>query len=245
METYQIATDDVLGMLKDVAFAAGGDKGARAYIAGVYLHTTKNTLRMAATDGHYLAVSERGIPENGKQLPGVLVPNNIVKVLPHVLRGSPVTTIEIDAKTLRFTGASNAVSAPIPDGSYPDYQRCVPDDLPYTLRVKSKDMSKALKALLPCVDRALKQPVVKVEIRHQELAVTTVSGSGRVTEEWIHPYHYNGPPMEIGLKIKYLSKLTSMIKGELAMGLYHNRSPVLIRETDNPNKFYALAQCRV
>ncbi len=128
-----------LSMFK-VGFSASTEQ-TRYYLNGVYLHNSEGGLTAVATDGHRLAVRKSALDVQGDF--GVIVPNKSVKAIQRIFAGN--VDIALTTKE-RLSIESEGISfySRLIDGSFPDYQRVIPQssDETLTLDMDSKEVGR-------------------------------------------------------------------------------------------------------
>jgi len=88
----------------------------RYYLNGVYFHVASNAqgsvLRAVATDGHRLAQIDESIPDDLKEMPGVIVPRKTVGELRAILESDDtVISISVSETKIRFQNSSKKLWA--------------------------------------------------------------------------------------------------------------------------------------
>ncbi len=89
-----------------------------------------------ATDGHRLARMDVGLPEGGMGMPGIILPRKTVQELAKLLADHGDTVaVELSANKIRFTVGNVVLTSKLIDGTFPDYQRVVPQGNDKIMRV--------------------------------------------------------------------------------------------------------------
>ncbi len=121
---------DLKQLIDKTRFAISTEE-TRYYLNGVYLHATqsggKAMLRAVATDGHRLAQVELPLPSGAKDMPGVIVPRKTVLELAKLVEdGEGEVRIELSPSKIRVTTARVVLTSKLIDGTFPDYERVIP-----------------------------------------------------------------------------------------------------------------------
>jgi DNA polymerase-3 subunit beta len=106
--------------------AAASKEEVRHYLCGVYIHAVDDVLRMAATDGHRLAVCSIPLPEGAEELAGAIIPNAALDTVFAIFKGSAGIHVAMTEKSVSFSAAGLRLSSKLVDGSFPDYTRVIP-----------------------------------------------------------------------------------------------------------------------
>jgi DNA polymerase-3 subunit beta len=128
--------------LQQVVLAASGDE-SRPLLTGIYFHTEKNELFLAATDSYRLA-EKRLIKLS--QATGLLVPASAMQDLLRVLGDSDeaVNIVNDDQQVLFKVNDVELVTRLI-EGSYPDYKRLIPASFTTKAVIKKSELSNITK----------------------------------------------------------------------------------------------------
>src|SRR5262249_41648646 len=113
-------------------FAVSTDE-TRYYLNGIYLHASETPdgwrLRAVATDGHRLARMDVALPDGGSGMPGIILPRKTVQELAKLLADHTDTVaVILSANKIRFTAGNVVLTSKLIDGTFPDYQRVIPQN---------------------------------------------------------------------------------------------------------------------
>ncbi len=244
---FSIAKAELRRLLDKARFAMSQEE-TRYYLNGVYLHAmddvTPPVLRVAATDGHRLARLETALPEGAAGMPGVIVPRKAVAELGRLLEDAEETIkIGVSPTKIRFALGAGRLTSKLIDGTFPDYQRVIPQGNPYTLRVDNRDFSKAVDRVATISADRTKS--VKLALDNDQLRLTVNNpDAGSAVEEL--SVDYDGEPSEIGFNAKYLLDIASQVESENAVfKLADPSSPTVVLDEEDEAALYVLMPLRV
>ena len=81
-----------------------------------------------ATDGHRLARAEYDAPSGSEGMPGIIMPRKTVSEIQKLIEDPEVTVnVELSDAKIRLTIGSVVLTSKLIDGTFPDYQRVIPD----------------------------------------------------------------------------------------------------------------------
>jgi DNA polymerase-3 subunit beta len=244
---FELASRDLARLLEKTRFAISTDE-TRYYLNGIYLHASETPdgwrLRAVATDGHRLARMDVALPEGGKGMPGIILPRKTVQELAKLLADhSDAVAVDLSANKIRFTAGHVVLTSKLIDGTFPDYQRVIPQN-------NDKIMQAENGAFIAAVDRVStlsseKGRAVKLNIGDGKLVLSVNNPeSGSATEEI--DMIYKGEPLEIGFNARYLLDIASQIEGErVAFRLSDPSAPTLIEDENDTAALYVLMPMRV
>jgi len=248
--SFDLAAIELKALIDKTRFAISTEE-TRYYLNGIYLHAAEQdgedgapVLRAVATDGHRLASAETGLPEGAESMPGVIVPRKTVTEL-HKLIEETEAEIRVtmsDAK-IQFSFDGVVLTSKLIDGTFPDYERVIPQG-------NDKEMKVTRKTFGDAVDRVSaisteKSRAVKLTLDKGSLVLSASSPeSGSATDEL--ETDYAGERLEIGFNSAYLLEIMRQVEGDtITMSLSDAASPTIIREEGDDSALYVLMPMRV
>ena len=220
----------------------------RDYLNGVYFHSEDGHLRLVATDGHRMGVSD--LPAVKIELPGVILPSKTVRLLVKSLTGSKeqvsvkddIVGSFIPAKAV-FTHNGLRLVSRLINGQFPDYTRIIPTGNENTLIVRAREASEAIKRL---VALSGKNQAVALKLTTGGTIELSVSGEGGEVTETIDG-QYRGPfrDMIVGFNARYLLETLAACGEEIHGHFADPASPALFTSPDSPDYREVLMPLRV
>ncbi len=246
---FTLAGGDLKRLIEKTSFAISTEE-TRYYLNGIYLHVSGEggdaRLRAVATDGHRLAQAEAPLPSGASGMPGVIVPRKTVAEMDKLV-DAPDSDVKVelsDAK-LRLTAGRVVLTSKLIDGSFPDYQRVIPQSNDKMLTVDNTEFAHA-------VDRVStlssdKGRAVKLTLSGGKLVLSVNNpDSGSATEEL--SVDYDSEPLEIGFNARYLLDISKQLDGSAAhFRLADAGSPTMVVDAEgaSPSTLYVLMPMRV
>jgi DNA polymerase-3 subunit beta len=244
---FTLTAGELKRLIDKTRFAISTEE-TRYYLNGIYLHAAtsdgKPTLRAVATDGHRLAQAELPLPAGAKDMPGVIVPRKTVSELVKLVEdGDGEVRIELSPAKIRFTTSRVVLTSKLIDGTFPDYERVIPQGNDKKMEVDNKTFAEA-------VDRVStlssdKGRAVKLAMQDGRLTLSVNNpDSGSASEEIAVEYGFD--PLEIGFNARYLLDISERLEGGTAeFQLADPGSPTLIRDGKDVSSLYVLMPMRV
>ncbi len=246
---FTLAGGDLKRLIEKTSFAISTEE-TRYYLNGIYLHVSGEggdaRLRAVATDGHRLAQAEAPLPSGASGMPGVIMPRKTVAEMDKLV-DAPDSDVKVelsDAK-LRLTAGRVVLTSKLIDGSFPDYQRVIPQSNDKMLTVDNSEFAHA-------VDRVStlssdKGRAVKLTLSGGKLVLSVNNpDSGSATEEL--SVDYDSEPLEIGFNARYLLDISKQLDGSAAhFRLADAGSPTMVVDVEGaaPSTLYVLMPMRV
>jgi DNA polymerase-3 subunit beta len=215
----------------------------RYYLGGVFLHVAGDALHAVATDGHRLALIDTQVPDGASQMPSVIVPRAAVLQLLRLAEGS-AEQVEIVVSASRLAAKIGKVQliTKLIDGTFPEYQRVIPQDNPHLLRVARSELA-AVSARVAIVGDGKARPI-KLTLEHGTLSVTARDPAVGEAQEDL-PAEYDGPPIEVGFQARYVADILDQISGNVEMLLQDGNAPTVWRGQADASALYVLMPMRV
>jgi DNA polymerase-3 subunit beta len=245
--SFSLPAAELKRLIDKTRFAISTEE-TRYYLNGIYLHAAqsggKAVLRAVATDGHRLAQIELPLPPGAKDMPGVIVPRKTVLELAKLVEDAEgEVRVELSPSKIRVSTARVVLTSKLIDGTFPDYERVIPQSNDKTMEVDNAAFAQA-------VDRVStlssdKGRAVKLTITDGKLTLSVNNpDSGSATEEL--PVEYGFDPLEIGFNARYLLDISGQIEsGTAEFRLADPGSPTTVRDGKDASALYVLMPMRV
>ncbi|MDH5747976.1 MAG: DNA polymerase III subunit beta [Rhodospirillales bacterium] len=245
--SFILAAGELRGLIDRTRFAISTEE-TRYYLNGIYLHSAERdgtrVLRAVATDGHRLASAEAPLPAGAEGMPGIIVPRKAVSEVRKLIEetGDDIA-IALSETKIRLSFDNAALTSKLIDGTFPDYDRVIPDNTDKILEVDCKQFADAVDRVSAISSE--KSRAVKLTLSPGSLVLSASSPeSGSATEEL--EINYKGGELEIGFNSRYLLDITQQIEGDSAQFLMSDAaSPTIVREVDDASALYVLMPMRV
>ena len=235
-------------LVEKTRFAMSNEE-TRYYLNGVYLHTAENSegvemLRAVATDGHRLAQFEVSVPAGASGMPGVIIPRKTVAELGKLLEETiSEVKISLSDTKVRFVCGNAVLVSKLIDGTFPDYQRVIPEGNDRLLEVSTQDLARAVDRV--SVISADKTRGVKMQVESGKLTLSASSPEHGTGQE-ILDVTFSAEPVETGFNARYLMDVLGQIEGDIVQFmLADSASPALIRDTADAGALYVVMPMRV
>jgi DNA polymerase-3 subunit beta len=244
---FELSGGDLRSLIDRTSFAISTEE-TRYYLNGIYLHATESdgmpVLRAVATDGHRLARVEMPRPEGASDMPGVIVPRKTVNELRKLIEdvGDAVAVALSDTK-ICFSFDDVELISKLIDGTFPDYQRVIPEGNDKVMEVDRKTFADAVDRVSTISTE--KSRAVKCALKNGTLVLSATSpDNGTAVEEL--EVTYTGAEIEIGFNSRYLLDITRQIEGDSArFAMADSSSPTVVRDVADPSALFVLMPMRV
>jgi DNA polymerase-3 subunit beta len=206
----------------------------RYYLNGVNWASTPNGRRMAATDGHRLALCRYAANEDATAF-NYIIPRKTVGVISQHLANADVEIFSVSngnkiiETVLEFKGPGLVLRSKLIDGTFPDIERVIPKEFAHRLEIRTDEMLPAIRqatAIGGWRGSAIRLHGVSgklhVEVKNEELGTAKVSTSCDWPED-LAP---------IGVNSRYMADMVKRCQGSVAMQLNGDGGPIALADQD-------------
>lgn len=243
---FSIPANDLRALIDRTRFAMSTEE-TRYYLNGIYLHAADKdgvqVLRAVATDGHRLARFEMPLPDGAANMPGIIIPRKAVNEVRKLIEDAgDAIQLSLSESKIRFAFDHIVLTSKLIDGTFPDYQRVIPEGNDKIVEVNPKLFSSAIDRVSTISDG--KSRAVKIMFQGKTM---TLSANSPDAGSAVEDLEINGNDnIEIGFNAKYLLDITSQIEGEgCRMTLADSNSPTIIEDISDSSALYVLMPLRV
>jgi DNA polymerase-3 subunit beta len=245
--SFSLATAQLKALIDRTRFAISTEE-TRYYLNGIFLHATSAdgvaVLRGVATDGHRLARVQLPLPDGAAKMPGVIVPRKTVGEIRKLLdEHDGSVEIALSETKIRFTVGPITLTSKLIDGTFPEYERVIPQNNDKLMEVRCKDFAQAVDRVSTISTE--KSRAIKLAMSKGALTLSATSPeAGSATEEI--EVSYSAAPIEIGFNSRYLLDITEQMSGtDAQFAMADAGSPTIVRDVADASALYVLMPMRV
>ena len=244
---FPLAAAELRALVDRTRFAISTEE-TRYYLNGIYLHATEQdgtkVLRAVATDGHRLARVEVPLPEGAEGMPGVIVPRKTVNELRKLIdEMDGEVMVSLSETKIRFGLDGAALTSKLIDGTFPEYQRVIPEGNDRILLVDRRALSQAVDRVSTISTE--KSRAVKLTVEQGSLTLSATSPEHGSAVEEVEA-EFEAAPLEIGFNSRYLLDILGQVEGDaVRFELADSGSPTVVRDAADMGALYVLMPMRV
>jgi DNA polymerase III subunit beta len=224
---------ELLAQIDLTSFAASTDE-TRYNLNGVYFEPQGPVLRMVATDGHRLALSEKPLAGDYGLKRGVILPRKGLHELKKLLGESVDAATEKPETKLGFAENSAIYRRPgvvlamrLIEGMFPDYKQVIPKQGEKIVKVGRQRLLETLRRV--SILASDKSHAVKLELSPGLLRVLSQNPDLGDAKEEV-PVEYAGEPLKIGFNSRYITDVAAVLKSDdVQLELADDLSPGVLR----------------
>jgi DNA polymerase-3 subunit beta len=242
-QSFSIPQNQFKALFDKTSFAMA-QQDVRYYLNGILMEMSDSKIKLVATDGHRLALSEFNTETgvvNDKQ---IIIPRKAVLELSRLLdaNDSPVR-IGLSQNHIRVEAGSLVFTSKLIDGKFPDYKRVIPIDGNKTLEINRETLKQTLSRI-----------AILSNEKYRGIRLTLVSGSLSIqannpdqeeAEEEL-PVNYDEGEMEIGFNVTYIIDVLNVIDSEdVHIKLKDSNSSCIISDSKDSSSLYVVMPMRL
>jgi DNA polymerase-3 subunit beta len=245
-----VEQSDLLPAIEQTVVAASSDDG-RPVLTGVLTSLVGDTLTLAATDGHRLAVKtlpakvadDGGGSDDGAN--SVIIPARALTELARVLRGEG--TVEMALGRSRnhvfFSLPGVEVMSRLIEGTYPNYSQVIPEQSNTTITVSTKELHERTRGVsIFARDSA---NVVRIKTEAGEIAISANTSEVGSSEASVTA-EIDGADIQIAFNSRYLLDVLGLVGSDkVAMGFNGPLSPGVVKPAGKDDYTYVIMPVRV
>lgn len=201
-----------LKLLIDKTAFAMAQQDVRYYLNGLLMELSKDFLRLVATDGHRLALSEYANANNVSVDKQIIIPRKGILELARLLSNTDenaevkISNNHIRVQTRQFTFTSKLI-----DGKFPDYNRVIPLDGNKTLSVDRDLLKQSLQRISILSNE--KYRGIRLTLGDNNLSIQANNPDREEAEEEI-TVEFDESQLEIGFNVTYLLDVLSVLDSD-------------------------------
>lgn len=239
---FTLKAKEFLNLIDKTKFAMSTEE-TRYYLNGVYLHNVEEKVVAVSTDGHRLAKVEIGAPEGAKDMPGIIVPRKAVSEISKILENQEEVTISLSDSKIKFNAGKVELLSKVVDGTFPDYQRVIPDNNTKALKINTAALKEAVDRVSTVA--ADKTKAIKIALSTNNMSLTSQGIEGTSANETVE-CDYASDELEAGFNSRYLLEMLNLIEGDDSnFQLETPNAPVIVTDTEDETALFIIMPMRV
>ena len=250
----ELQQSELLPAIEQTVVAASSDEG-RPVLTGVYTQLGPETLTLAATDGHRLAVktlsaaSAQGsiAPEGGTDgADSVIIPARALQELARVLKGDGSVEMAMGRSRnhVFFRAAGVEVMSRLIEGTYPNYSQVIPPE-PANTRITLATRELHERARAVAIFARDSANVVRIKTEAGEISISATTSEVGSSEASVEA-EIEGADIQIAFNSRYLLDVLSLLGSDRAVLNFNGPlSPGVVRPAGKDDYTYVIMPVRV
>ena len=233
-----------LKVLIDKTAFAMAQQDVRYYLNGMLLELSKQGIRLVATDGHRLALSEHEQNLDVQTDKQLIVPRKGILELARLLTPTDdKARVILSQNHIRIETDHLLFTSKLIDGKFPDYNRVIPVDGNKTLTVNRDLLKQSLHRISILSNE--KYRGIRLTLSDNNLSIQANNPDQEEAEEEL-TVDYNESNLEIGFNVTYLLDVLSVLDSEeVKIKLKDANSSCVITSSDSDKFRYVVMPMRL
>lgn len=231
---YSIKIEDFKQAVSQTIITSSNDS-TRPVLTGVYWHSYKGQLYLAATDGYRL--SERRLVETKSEVSAIIPTQTLQEVLRNITEESSEIDILFDETQVRFRINDTEIISRLIDGNFPDYRQLIPATSETTIKINKVDFIRITKIAGLFARESGGSVTITADSGKKSLSVHSIASQlGENTSEARAEVTSDG---QITLNSRYLSEALSVVEGEIVEFSFSGKlAPCILKSTKTNTDYY-------
>ena len=236
-------TQNKLKNLFDMTSFAMAQQDVRYYLNGILMELTSSKIKLVATDGHRLALSEFET-ETGADDKQIIVPRKAVLELSRLLDSSDnPASCSMSQNHLRVETGTLVFTTKLIDGKFPDYQRVIPVDGNKTMEVSREVLKQSMSRIAILSNE--KYRGIRLTLTNGNLSIQANNPDQEEAEEELQ-VDYDETEMEIGFNVTYLIDVLNVLDSDkVKIKLKDSNSSCIISDNEDSSSLYVVMPMRL
>ncbi len=207
---FEIPQQSLKRLIDKTAFAMA-HQDVRYYLNGMLWEVDDAALRAVATDGHRLALAEHSLAAAVEEKTQAILPRKGVVELSRMLEGEENVSVSIGSNHVRISAPTFRFTSKLVDGSYPDYQRVLPQGGDKVVEADREPLRQAFSRAAILSNE--KYRGVRLQLSEHCLRLVANNPEQEQAEEEV-TVNYSGEDLEIGFNVSYVLDVLGVLSGE-------------------------------
>lgn len=242
-QSFSLPQREFKTLLDKTSFAMA-QQDVRYYLNGILLELDTDRMRLVATDGHRLALSDFGGESGVSESRQIIIPRKAVLELSRLLDSSdnPARCV-LSQNHLRVETGQLIFTSKLIDGKFPDYQRVIPVDGNKTLEVERETLKQAMSRIAILSNE--KYRGIRLTLSKDNLSIQANNPDQEEAEEELQ-VNYDEGDMEIGFNVTYLIDVLNVVESEnVQIKLKDANSSCIISDSQDSSRLYVVMPMRL
>ena len=232
---FEFSQKDIIEMISQTIFAVSDDE-TRYYMNGVYLEKNDDKLVMVATDGRRLSLISKQ-PENIiSDFNPVIIPPKAMNLVRKLASGEGNISLAVTDKNVFVSFDNQKISSALIEGQFPNYQRVIPAEQKYRIKVNREELLEALKRVSLLVEQKSRR--IYVNLKENSMILSSEESEIGIAKEEIL-CDYTGEETIFALNYLYFSEpLRVMGDSDIILEFTESNKAITLRSAEEREYFH-------
>lgn len=234
----------LLKSLFDKTSFAMAQQDVRYYLNGILMELSAGGVKLVATDGHRLALSQSDLDSGVSEDRQIIIPRKAVLELSRLLDSSDNDArCELSQNHFRIETDSLTFTTKLIDGKFPDYERVIPVDGNKTMQVEREVLKQSMSRIAILSNE--KYRGIRLSLSASNLSIQAHNPDQEEAEEELQ-VEYDESDMEIGFNVTYLIDVLNVLASKkVQIKLKDSNSSAIISDSEDESSLYVVMPMRL
>ena len=241
--SFSIPQKLLKGLFDKTSFAMA-QQDVRYYLNGILMEISPTQVKLVATDGHRLALSQAELDIGVGEERQIIIPRKAVLELSRLLDSSDSPAVcELSQNHIRVQTDALVFTSKLIDGKFPDYQRVIPVDGNKIMLVERETLKHAMSRIAILSNE--KYRGIRLSFSAGNLSIQANNPDQEEAEEELQ-VDYSEAEMEIGFNVTYLIDVLNVLASKkVQVKLNDSNSSAIISDSEDESSLYVVMPMRL
>ncbi len=223
---------------------AMSSEDTRYTLNGIEMRIIDKQLKLAATDGHRLAVGTLVAPAGSEEIKSIIIPRKAVAELQKMLSEDFEEEIhlQLSETKIEFNFGQVILRSKLIEGRFPDYEKVIPTENHNKLRVDREDFIALVSSVSVVASDYGRALICQLTQDNLKLRMESLD-SDKAEADLI--CEYEGDNLELGFNAKYLlDEISQFVEQDLILIFGSSDDPCIIYDGNDKNLLYVVMPMR-
>ena len=242
-QAFSLPQKQLKNLFDSTAFAMA-QQDVRYYLNGILVELSPDKIKLVATDGHRLALSEYQTQIGISTDKQIIIPRKGVIELSRLLDNSDSPAeVTLSQNHIRIKTDSLTFTSKLIDGKFPEYKRVIPVDGNRIIEVSRESLKQTLSRIAILSNE--KYRGIRLILSNDNLSIQANNPDQEEAEEEL-TVDYKDSDMEIGFNVTYLIDVLNVLDSEkVLVKLKDANSSCIICDSADSNSLYVVMPMRL
>ncbi len=242
-QSFSVPQNELKALFDNTAFAMA-QQDVRYYLNGILVEISPDLIKLVATDGHRLALSEFKTSVDVSSDRQIIIPRKGVLELSRLLDNSDSPAkIGLSQNHIRVETENLVFTSKLIDGKFPDYKRVIPVDGNKIMEVNRESLKGSMNRISILSNE--KYRGIRLTLSAGNLSIQANNPDQEEAEEEISVI-YDDSDMEIGFNVTYLIDVLNVLDSEnVFIKLKDANSSCIISDSEDSSGLYVVMPMRL
>ena len=242
-QSFSLPQKELKTLFDSTAFAMA-QQDVRYYLNGILVEISADQIKLVATDGHRLALSEFKTNVDVSSDRQIIIPRKGVLELSRLLDNSDSPArIGLSQNHIRVETDNLVFTSKLIDGKFPDYKRVIPVDGNKIMEVNRESLRNSMNRIAILSNE--KYRGIRLTLSAGNLSIQANNPDQEEAEEEIS-VNYNDSDMEIGFNVTYIIDVLNVLDSEnVFIKLKDANSSCIISDSEDSSSLYVVMPMRL